>query len=108
MKAKITLKHKDSEDGEILVMYNEVFNKSNGVAFFEIEKDKWDLIDYKPFVFSAKGVDYYEGDRVIVKGRKRIGEYETEIVKDSQGWTLKENNTYLNDDACFIAIKEKL
>jgi len=108
MKAKIILKHKDSEKDEVLVLYNEIFNKNNGVAFFEIERDKWELIDYKLFVFTRKNVDYYEGDKVLVKGTKRVREYETEIVKDIQGWTLKDNNTYYNNDKCFIAIIDKL
>ena len=107
MKAKITLKHKDSQEGNFLVLYNEIFNTQNGIAFFEIERDNWELIDFKPYVFTKKSVDYYEGDKVRVKGTKKKGIYETEIIKTYQGWTLKENKTYLNDDKCFTAIIEK-
>ena len=106
MKAKITLRHK--ETNQELVLYNEIFDKSTGVAFFELNKKDYDLVDFKPLAFSHKGIDYFEGDKVIVKGTKRIGEYETEIIKSIQGWTLKENKTYLNDDKCFISIISKI
>lgn len=108
MKAKIILKHKDSEKDEILVLYNEIFNKNNGVAFFKIEHEKWELINFKPFVFSKNNVDYYEDDKVLVRGTKRIGEYETKIIKVFQGHTLENNKTYFNNDTCFTGIISKL
>lgn len=107
MKALIRLKHKDSEEQEILELHNEIFNKQNGVAFFEIDKN-WELLSFKQFVCTVKGIDIYEGDRVLVKGTKKIGEYETTVVREQQGWTLQENKTYLNNDRCFVAIIEKL
>ncbi|HSE99927.1 MAG TPA: hypothetical protein VLA48_03440 [Nitrososphaeraceae archaeon] len=105
MKALIKLKEKYTE--ETLEFPNEVFNKQNGVAFFEIDNN-WELLSFKPFVCTIKGMDIYEGDRVLVKGTKKIGEYETIIMREQQGWTLQDNKTYLNNDRCFVAIIEKL
>lgn len=104
---KALIKIKERETGEILEFPNEIFNKQNGVAFFEIDNN-WELLSFKQFVCTVKGIDIYEGDRVLVKGTKKIGEYETIIVREPQGWTLQENKTYLNNDRCFMAIIEKL
>tara|TARA_R110000868_G_scaffold119513_3_gene317250 strand:+ start:961 stop:1335 length:375 start_codon:yes stop_codon:yes gene_type:complete len=52
------------------------------------------------------GINVFKGDRVKVKGTKRVGIYETEIIEDSQGFTLQENKTYYKDNSCFIAIIE--
>jgi uncharacterized phage protein (TIGR01671 family) len=46
------------------------------------------------------GVDIYEGDVVLVKGTKRIGDYITKVVFKGQLFTLDINNTYLNYDSC--------
>jgi uncharacterized phage protein (TIGR01671 family) len=43
------------------------------------------------------GNKIFEGDVVSVKGMKRIGIYNTEIVFEGQGFKLKENKTYLID-----------
>jgi len=43
------------------------------------------------------GVEIYEGDIVNVRGRKRVGYYETEIIYSGLGFMLKDNKTYLND-----------
>jgi hypothetical protein len=48
--------------------------------------------------------EIYVGDLVLVRGRKRIGDYIDEVIECSQGFTLKENKTYYNNDACMIAI----
>lgn len=42
-------------------------------------------------------IDIYEGDKVMVRGTKRIGWYETEIIYEGIGFKLKENKTYLNE-----------
>ena len=52
------------------------------------------------------GTNVFKGDRVKVKGTKRVGIYETTIVESRQGFTLQENKTHANDDACFLAILE--
>lgn len=106
MKVKIKLKSK--KDSQVLEIYNDIFSLQNGVAFFEINRTEWELVDFKQCVFSKKGVDYYEGDKVRVKGTKRVGEYETEIIKDLQGWTLKDNRTHFNNDRSFFAIIGKV
>lgn len=49
-------------------------------------------------------LDIYENDIVLVQGTKRVGNYVTEVIKTTQGFSLKENKTILNDDACLIAI----
>ena len=62
----------------------------------------------KQLAYEKNGVEYYDGDKVMVQGRKRIGVYQDEIIKAPQGFTLKLNWTYLNADRCFIAIKSKV
>lgn len=52
------------------------------------------------------GTNVFKGDRVKVRGTKRVGVYETTIIESRQGFTLEENKTYANDDACFLAILE--
>lgn len=71
----------------------------------------YEYINIKPdtvcqFIQRRKENDIFKGDIVIVQGTKRIGLYQTEIIEKAQGFSLKENKTNLNDDACFIAIKE--
>jgi|GEM_PF-5183240 len=104
-KYHIILKDKVTE--EICELYNDIFNRNNGVAFWQIDKN-WEIISIKQFIGKFKNVDLYDGDKVLVKGTKKVGNYETKIIRDSQGWTLKENKTYLNNDKCFTAIIEKL
>lgn len=60
------------------------------------------------YICKIGDIELFEGDKVLVKGTKKIGEYETEIIRVRQGWTLKENQTYLNNDSCFTAIIKKL
>lgn len=107
MENKYYIKLLDKETGKTCELYNDIFNRENGVAFWQIDKN-WEIVEVKQFVGKFKGMDYYDGDKVLVKGTKKVGNYETEIVKDTQGWTLKENKTYLNNDKCFMAIIEKL
>lgn len=52
---------------------------------------------------------FYEGDKVIAKGKK--GEYETEVVRtrsNTNGYQLKDNQTKLNDNVSLVAIKSRL
>jgi len=102
-----------NEDDKLVL--NIRFENELIAAFILSLKEREDLIKYlqqndkqKQFVGRFREVNYYDGDKVLVKGTKKVGKYETEIVRDSQGWTLKENKTYLNNDRCFTAIIEKL
>lgn len=104
MKARITIIHKD---GVPYTFENEIFNANNGVAFFEIDKE-WKLIDVRPYVCTVGDLKLFEGDKVLVQGTNKVGKYETEIIRERQGWTLKENYTMLNDNTCFIKIIELL
>lgn len=65
-------------------------------------------MDIMNYVCTIRNIELFEGDRVLVKGTRKVGEYETEIIRVKQGWTLKENHTYLNNDSCFTAIIKKL
>jgi hypothetical protein len=48
--------------------------------------------------------ELYEGDIVSVRGRKKIGIYQTSVVFKNQGFQLEVNDTYLNDSASLTAI----
>jgi len=106
---KVQLKLKATEDvngykkDDTVIITNDIFDRQNGIVFFPIDK-KYEIIELRRFVGNLKGIDLYENDKVLVKGSKRVGEYETQIIKCSQGFTLRENKTLLNDDKCFIAI----
>lgn len=70
----------------------------------------WDMLysgEYELMQFTGltdkKGNQIFEGDVVRVRGRKRKGDYITSVIYHKQGFTLKKNDTYLNDDSCLIA-----
>jgi uncharacterized phage protein (TIGR01671 family) len=48
------------------------------------------------------GKDIYEGDICEVKGTKRQGTYMSQVIYYNQGFTLKDNYTYLNNDSCLL------
>lgn len=51
----------------------------------------------------------FEGDIVKVIGKKRIGTYNTTVVRNKWGGlVLLDNRTYLNDNASLLAIDEIL
>lgn len=50
--------------------------------------------------------ELYEGDKVLVKGTKKVGTYETHIIRNIQGFSLNENKTYINNDKCLISVIE--
>jgi uncharacterized phage protein (TIGR01671 family) len=106
---KFRIRLKDKESGGIISIYNNIFDTKVGIAWYEIDKNTWELISADQYTgFKNNDKEYYEGDIVTVKGRKKIGNYITSIVFKKQGFTLKENKTYLNDDSCFIAIIDKI
>lgn len=70
--------------------------------------DGFNTAEENKYVCTIKGIDLYLGDKVRVKGTKKVGIYETEIINVLQGYTLKENKTYLSDNKCFISIIEKI
>ena len=49
-----------------------------------------------------EGQEIYEGDILRVRGRKKVGYYNSEVIYQKQGFTLKSNKTYLNDDSCLL------
>lgn len=91
--------------GDIVTIINTIFDKSNGIAFYPIDKC-FEVISTSQFVTKIKNMNIYEGDKVLVLGRNKIGLYETHVVKHKYGFSLNSNKTILNDDACIIAIKE--
>lgn len=58
------------------------------------------------FICEIRDMKVFSGDKVIVQGTKRIGLYETEVIKTKFGFTLKENKTVLSESACLVAIRE--
>lgn len=52
------------------------------------------------------GKDIYEGDVVVVKGMKSVGEYRTIVIYKNFGFVLSENKTYYKSNVCLLAIIE--
>ena len=72
MKVRILLKAKKDfgtyKVGDTMTLYNEVFDPNIGIAFFPIEKEKWEVVRY----------DLFTG--IKDKHRKEI--YTSDIIKD--------------------------
>ncbi len=75
------------------------------MPFAEAKNDRFIFIPFTGYTHFITG-DIYDGDIVRVRGTRRVGEYTTSIIASSQGFTLLDNKTYLNNDKCFIAIEE--
>ena len=56
------------------------------------------------FIKNHKGLNLFEGDKVIVQGTKKTGKYETFIKYDGNCYRLNENKTVLIDMASLSAI----
>lgn len=67
MKAKIILKEKNGD--KVITFINNIFDSLNGIAFFSIEKDVWDLVDFKKSseFNDVDGNELFEGDNVMAK-----------------------------------------
>lgn len=77
------------------------------IGFTQTEMDRFDFMKFTGYV--KDGVEYYDGDIVLVRGMKKVGEYIDVIVKGKQdGFTFKYNKTMYNDDSCFISIIARL
>lgn len=73
MKARITLRYKTkrfgTKMGETVQIFNDIFDKQNGVAFNEIEKDVYDIVEVDLFTtfIDINGKEIYVGDKVSAK-----------------------------------------
>jgi len=79
MKVRIILKLKIPEwgrmvKGDIMTIYNEVFDEKVGIAFWPIDKDRWEVIAHDLFtgLKDKEGEDIYENDILDVP-YNRIG-----------------------------------
>lgn len=53
----------------------------------------------------VNGVEMFVGDKVLVKGKKSVGEYETTVVFKDYCFCLEDNRTYLVDNKSLVAVK---
>ena len=83
MKVRLILKLKKdwagSKVGDTMTLHNDVFNEGTGIAFFPIERDKWEVIGHDLFteVKDLNGNEIYANDKIS--------------VKDNLTWITKEN-----------------
>lgn len=77
--------------GEFLANFTQVFCASVG-----------------QFVRTVREKDIYENMRVLVKGKKSIGNYETVVIRNRTFFTLERNDTYFTDIACLTAIIKEI
>lgn len=82
----------------LIVKYFNVLERHNYAGY----KRGTDTIPYEG--------ELYEGDMVIVKGTRRIGNYTTFVVKDAfgYGYQLKDNRTYFIDSRSLMCIIKNL
>jgi len=96
----------DKISGKYYINENHVYSNKIGVMYCNC----YEVYPKTVGEFTGKtlkdGTDLYVGDIVLVQGRKRIGLYETVVIEVDQGFSLERNDTYINDDKCFAAIKE--
>lgn len=78
-------------------------------AFPARSTDGPSIVSYDLFYCTAKdGTDIFVSDKVIVKGTKRVGEYETEVIIRCGDVVLALNKTYLIDSYAKAAVLKKL
>jgi hypothetical protein len=80
---KVHIKLIDKATGETCEIYNDIFNRDNGVAFYQIDKN-WDLVYVRRFAGQKdkNGKEIYEGDKL---GIKLCDDEWTTIVRDYFG-----------------------
>lgn len=77
-KIKVRIRLKNKVTGELLTMYNEIFSPLNGIAFFPIMKDTFEVLSADRYtdIKDENDIEIYEGDIVKCRGLDTI-----EIVK---------------------------
>lgn len=88
MKVRIILKAKKdfgtTKVGETMTLINDVFDLDNGIAFYPIEKDKWEVIGYNlsTGILNKHNEEIFGGD--ILKGGltyENSNEYPVMVVR---------------------------
>lgn len=66
MKVRVILQEIQNKEN-VITMYNDIFNKQNGIAFFPIDKEKWEIlrIDRCTNMFDKHNNEIYENDKVV-------------------------------------------
>lgn len=78
MKVRITLVYVvdsyEKKKGDTLVIYNDLFNKSNGLAFWEIDRNNFDVLKVELFTgfLDIENREIYVGDNVEVDMHPKI------------------------------------
>ncbi len=95
MKVRVILKAKKDwgsiEVGETMVLYNDIFDLKNGIAFFPIDYKQWDVISYSQYT----GIKDYQENEIY------CDDYVEAFVNRKQGINSKVWGRVCFDEGCF-------
>lgn len=81
-----------------------IFSVSYGSSLMGFDGVEVDPSTVGQFVAHCKGIDLYEGDKVVVRGTRRQGNYETFIKHHGMGFILDSNKTYFTEYRWLAAV----
>jgi hypothetical protein len=77
MKVRIKLKARKDfgtlKEGETMILFNEVFDDMNGIAFYPIDRSQWAIVSYEKFTghLDKNGKEIYATD-TITNGKAKF------------------------------------
>lgn len=84
---KLRIRLKSNYKDEYCTLYNSVFDKNIGIAFYPINKDEWDILSVDEYtgINDCKGKELYENDKIKINGNIAIIESK-EYLHQSLGY----------------------